>query len=105
VAAGKGTDARGAPPYAGEELEEARAKVGDRDGGSDEFCEGVAVATRGNLVLGGGDPLTCAGCSRGGSPSRACCPLLSVRWSAVVGVKRRRPPTDAIQRMRNPRMQ
>jgi hypothetical protein len=32
-------------------------------------------------------------------------PLLSVRWSAVVGVKLRRPPAHVIQRMRNPRMQ
>jgi hypothetical protein len=95
----------GAPPCAGEELEEAHTKVGDHDDGSDEFYGGVVVATRGNLVLGGGDPLTCAGCSRGGSPSRACCPLLSVRWTAVVRVKLRRPPADAIQRMRNPRMQ
>jgi hypothetical protein len=94
-----------APPCAGEELEEARAKVGDRDGGSDEFYGGVAVATRGNLVSGGGDLLTCAGCSHGGFPSRACCPLFCVRWSAVVGVKLRRPPADSIQRMRNPRMQ
>jgi hypothetical protein len=43
--------------------------------------------------------------NRGGAPSRASCPLLFARWSADVRVKLRQPPTNAIRRMRNPRMQ
>jgi hypothetical protein len=35
----------------------------------------------------------------------ACCPLLSARWSAILEVKLRQPPADAIRRMRTPRMQ